>query len=295
MAGAGELEYLPMKISGWLNRLIGQPCRGLPFAGASAPARIAVSGLIMLCACGVASGGEEVSYVVDGTTFTGYIARPAQSGVRRGGVLVVHEWWGHNAYVRKRADMLAGLGYIALAVDMYGDGKVAEHPEDAGRFATEVRQNMDAGERRFRAALELLRAQPDVKPERIGAIGYCFGGTVVLEMARRGLPLSGVASFHGSLAGLSPVQSGTVKGRVLVFNGASDPFIKPEEIAAFKKEMDAAQVRYRFINYAGAVHSFTNPDATELGKQFNLPLAYSAAADIKSWESMKAMFETVLR
>jgi dienelactone hydrolase len=251
--------------------------------------------LVLLGVSCVAIGGQEITYTVDGTNLKGYIARPAESGVKRGAVLVVHEWWGHNAYVRHRADMLAKLGYVALAVDMYGDGKVANHPSDAGKFAGEVRNNMDAGERRFRAALELVASQPDVNPDRIGAIGYCFGGGLVLEMARRGLPLAGVVSFHGSLAGLSPVQAGAVKGRVLVLNGADDPFIKPEQIATFKNEMDAAGANYRFINYAGAKHSFTNPDATDNGRKFNLPLAYSAVADVRSWEAMKSLFETALR
>jgi dienelactone hydrolase len=251
--------------------------------------------LLLLGVSYVAMAGEEISYTVDGTTFKGYIARPSGSGAERGGVLVVHEWWGHDDYVRRRADMLAELGYVALAVDMYGDGKVADHPEDAGKFAGEVRKNLDYGEQRFRAAFDLLSSQSDVAAGRIGAIGYCFGGGLVLEMARRGLPLAGVASFHGSLGGLSPVKSGAVKGRVLVLNGADDPFIKAEQIAAFKKDMDAAGANYRFINYPGAVHSFTNPDATENGKKFNLPLAYNAEVDAKSWAAMKELFEDVLR
>jgi dienelactone hydrolase len=257
--------------------------------------RYIVTVLILLGVSCLASAGEELSYTVDGTTFKGYIARPATSGEKRAGVLVVHEWWGQNAYVRHRADMLAKLGYVALAVDMYGDGKVAEHPSDASKFAGEVRENMDAGERRFRAALELLASQSDVEVDRIGALGYYFGCGVVLEMARRGLPLAGVASFHGSLSGLSPVQPGVVKARILVLNGADDPFIKAEQITTFKQEMNAAGARYRFVNYAGAKHAFTNPDATEYGRKFNLPLAYHAAADVKSWEAMKSLFETVLR
>lgn len=257
--------------------------------------RYIASALILLGAAFAASAGEEISYTVDGTTFKGYIAHPKASADKRGGVLVVHEWWGHNAYVRRRADMLADLGYVALAVDMYGDGKVADHPSDAGKFAGEVRKNMDVGEQRFRAALKVLQSQPNVASDRIGAIGYCFGGSVVLDMARRGVPLAGVVSFHGSLAGLSPVQSGAVKGRVLVLNGADDPFIKPEQIAAFKKEMDAVGADYRFVNYEGAVHSFTNPGATENGKKFDLPLAYNADADAKSWEAMKMLFVSVLR
>lgn len=191
--------------------------------------------------------------------------------------------------------MLAELGYVALALDMYGEGKVAEHPKDAGKFAGEVRKNMDVGERRFRAALELLQSQPDVDSERIAAIGYCFGGGVVLEMAQRGLPLSAVVSFHGSLGGLSVVEPGTVKAKVLVLNGADDRFVKPEQIATFKQDMEAAGVDYRFINYPGALHGFSNPAATENGKKFNIPLAYDAQVDAQSWAEMKALFEKTLK
>ena len=241
-----------------------------------------------------ASAGEEVTYSANGVSLKGYIARPATSG-QHAGVLVVHEWWGNNDYPRKRADMLAELGYVALALDMYGDGKVAEHPKDAGKFAGEVRKNMQVGEQRFRAALKLLGDQPDVDGERIAAIGYCFGGGVVLEMARRGLPLSAVVSFHGSLGGLSPVEPGNVKGKVLVLNGADDPFIKAEQIAQFKQEMEEADADYRFINYPGAVHGFTNPAATEVGKKFDLPLAYNEQVDAQSWAEMKKLFENALQ
>jgi len=243
-----------------------------------------------------ASAGEEVAYTADGTTMHGYIARPMMDGGgKRPGVLVVHEWWGNNDYTRKRAEMLAGLGYVALAVDMYGGGKVADHPSDAGRFAGEVRKNMNAGEARFRAAMEFLQSQPDVDGARIGAIGYCFGGGVVLEMARRGLPLAGVASFHGSLGGLSPVEPGAVKAEVLVLNGAADPFVKPEQIAAFEQEMDAAGAEYTFVNYPGTLHSFSNPDATANGERFDLPLRYEPQVDAHSWEQMRRLFERVLR
>lgn len=178
---------------------------------------------------------------------------------------------------------------------MYGDGKIATHPKDAGAFAGEVRKNMDVAETRFRAAMSLLAGQPDVDSRRIAAIGYCFGGGVVLEMARRGLDVAGVVSFHGSLGSPAPARPGAVKAKVLVLNGADDPFVKPEQIEAFKKEMEAAGVDYRFINYEGAVHAFTNPDATENGRKFNLPLAYHAEVDRKSWEEMRRFFGAVLK
>jgi dienelactone hydrolase len=247
-----------------------------------------------------ARAGEEVTYSANGTTLKGYLARPAgtttsAAGAKRPGVLVVHEWWGNNDYPRKRADMLAELGYVALSLDMYGDGKVAEHPKDAGAFAGAVRKDMATAEKRFLAARALLSRQPDVDTGRIAAIGYCFGGGIVLEMARRGVPLNAVVSFHGSLAPVTPMPPGAFKGKVLVLNGAADPLVKPDQIAAFKQEMEAARADWRFIDYPGALHGFTNPAATEKGKQFNSPLAYDADADRKSWEEMKALLANVFR
>ena len=239
--------------------------------------------------------GEEITYQSDGVELKGYLAYDDEIAGKRPGVLVVHEWWGHNDYVRERARMLARLGYTALALDMYGDGKQAEHPDDAGKFASEVRSNMPEAEQRFRAALAQLRIHPTVEAEKIAAIGYCFGGGIVLEMARRGVDLDGVVSFHGSLATDSPAEKGEVKARVLVLNGEDDPFTKPEQIAAFKREMEAAGVDYTFINYPGAKHAFTNPDADKFGEKFNMPLAYNAEADKKSWAEMRRFFAELFK
>jgi len=234
--------------------------------------------------------GKAVTYHTGNTTLKGYIAYDDSIKGKRPGVLVVHEWWGHNAYARHRADMLAALGYTALAVDMYGDGKQANHPDDAGKFAGAVRKNMPQAEARFRAALKVLHKHPTVDRNRTAAIGYCFGGGIVLEMARRGLPLDGVVSFHGSLATASPAQKGKVSARLLVLNGADDPFTTAEQIAAFKQEMTNAGVDFRFISYPGAKHSFTNPQADEFGKRFNMPLAYNEKADKASWDELIAFF-----
>jgi len=240
--------------------------------------------------------GRDVDYrAADGTVLNGYLASDDSFAGRRPGVLVVHEWWGHNAYARKRAEMLAGRGYTALAVDMYGGGQQAAHPEDAGKFAGAVRKNLPVMKERFLAALELLRAQPNVDPAKIAAIGYCFGGGVVLEMARAGVDLKGVASFHGSLEGGSKAQPEMVKARVLVLNGAADKFITPEQIAAFKQEMAAAGVNYKFVNYPGALHSFTNPDADAYAKQFNMPIGYNAEADQASWLELQTFFAEIFR
>lgn len=237
--------------------------------------------------------GEVVQYKVGDQVFKGYIAFDDATKNKRPGVLVVHEWWGHNEYARKRARMLAELGYTALALDMYGDGKQAHHPDDAGKFAGEVRKDMEGAKARFVAAEDLLKKHATVDSHKIAAIGYCFGGAVVLQMARAGLDLQGVVSFHGSLGTPSPAVKGMVKAKVLVANGADDSFVKPEEIDAFKKEMEVAGVDYKFINYAGAKHSFTNTDADEYAKKFNMPIAYNAEADTQSWAEMQAFFKKI--
>ena len=238
--------------------------------------------------------GEEVDYKSGDTVMKGYLAYDDSISGKRPGILVVHEWWGHNEYARKRARMLAQLGYTALAVDMYGDGKQASHPEDAGKFAGEVRKNMSVAEARFNAAIELLKSHKTTNPAKIAAIGYCFGGGLLLELARRGIDLDAVVSFHGSLATEHPAQPGDVKAKVLVCHGADDPFTKPEQLAAFKAEMNNAKVDFTFKEYPGAKHSFTNPDADKFGKQFNLPLAYNEKADKQSWEDMKLFLQNAL-
>lgn len=239
--------------------------------------------------------GKEIAYRADGVSFRGYLAYDDAIKGKRPGVLVVHEWWGHNPYARKRARMLAELGYVALAVDMYGEGKQASHPEDASKFSSAVMQNLAEAEQRFMAAYRTLQQQPVTDPQRIAAIGYCFGGGVVLAMARRGVPLHGVVSFHGSLGAGAPAQPGRIKAKILVLNGADDPFVTPEQIAAFKQEMQEAGADYEFINYPGAKHSFTNPDADKFGKQFNLPLAYNPEADRKSWAKMQVFLKEVFK
>ena len=239
--------------------------------------------------CGVAHAdvvGEAVEYRAGDVTLNGYIAWDDAIKGQRPGILVVHEWWGHNEYVRRRARMLAEEGFTALAVDMYGGGKLAQHPKDAGRFAGEVRNNMTQAEARFKAAMEVLAGHETVGGQSISAIGYCFGGGMVLAMARRGLDLDVAASFHGSLATDSPAEKGTVKARLFVANGADDPLVKPEHVDAFRAEMDRADVVYRFIDYPGAKHAFTNPDADRYGKEFGLPLAYNKEADSASWDEL---------
>ena len=237
--------------------------------------------------------GEPVEYRNGATLMKGYLAYDNAIQGKRPGILVVHEWWGHNEYARKRARQLAGMGYTALAVDMYGDGKQAGHPKDAGKFAAEVKKNMSVATDRFKAAMVTLQSHDSVTKEDISAIGYCFGGGIVLEMARRGVDLDLVGSFHGSLAATEQAKKGAVKAEVLVFNGADDPFVKQAHIDAFMAEMADAGVKYTFTNYPGAKHSFTNPDADKFGKQFNLPLAYQREADEKSWASLTKVLKVV--
>lgn len=238
---------------------------------------------------------KELDYVVDGVTMQGYLAYDDAIKGQRPGVLVVHEWWGHDDYARKRARMLAELGYTALALDMYGEGKHVHHPNDANKLSSELTANHAVVKARFQAAFDALQKQPTVDPKRIAAIGYCMGGSVVLEMARSGMPLAGVVSFHGNLATANPAQAGGIKGGVLVLTGADDPFVPAEQVTQFKQEMDAAKVDYQLIAYPGAKHSFTNPEADKRGKEFNIPLAYNAEADKASWQEMQNFFGKIFK
>lgn len=230
---------------------------------------------------------KAVDYSAQGMVMRGYLAYDGNLKGKQPGVLVVHEWWGINDYVRRRVRMLAELGYIGLAVDMYGEGKQATNPDEAGKLSSELMKNPDMATARFMAAIDLLKQQPMVDPDRIAAIGYCFGGGIVLNMARQGLDLKEVVSFHGILTPIIHAQVGAIRAKILVLNGADDKFISLEQIEAFKQEMKSVGANLRFISYPGAIHSFTNPDATELGKKFNMAVAYNAEADRKSWDEMK--------
>ncbi len=240
---------------------------------------------------------EEILYSADGVTMKGFLAWDDSIAGQRPGILVVHEWWGNNAYAHHRAEMLAELGYTALAVDMYGDGKTADHPDDAKKFMSAALANLPGSRERFNAAMEVLKAHPTVNPEKIAAIGYCFGGGVVLHMARYGADLDAVASFHGSLGlGVAPPGEGAaIKARVVVYNGEDDTFISPDAIAALQAEMEKAGANYEFINYPGAIHGFTNPDATANGEKFGMALAYSPLADQSSWDHMQLVFKSVFK
>ncbi len=236
--------------------------------------------------------GKEITYGTDSTTLKGYIAYDENKEGKRPGIIVVHEWWGHNDYVRERANKLAELGYTAIALDMYGDGKQAGHPADAQKFVGEVFSNLEEATARFNAALELLKNDPNVDGEKIGAIGYCFGGSVALSMANAGIDLDAVAAFHSGVT-LPIPPSNKLKAKVLICNGADDTFISKESADAYKILLDSAGADYQYIAYPGVVHSFTSPAADSLGKAFELPLAYNKEADEKSWEEMKKLFASV--
>lgn len=232
---------------------------------------------------------QTVEYSSGGTPLKGFLVWDDAIEGKRPAVIVVHEWWGLNDYARARARQLAQLGYTALALDMYGDGKAATHPADAQEFMHSVMSNADLMKKRFMAAKSVLEQDATVDSKRIAAIGYCFGGYVVLQMAREGVPLKAVASFHGMLGTEKPAQPHTVTAKIGVFNGADDGMVPPASIDAFKQEMTNAGVDYTFVNYPGTKHGFTNPEATALGQQFNMPIAYNAEADKDSWEKLQAL------
>lgn len=235
----------------------------------------------------------EVSYESGGVTMYGLLAWDDSSDAKRPGILVVHEWWGHNDYARKRARDLAELGYVALAVDMYGDGKSTGHPKEAGAFAGAVMKDLPLAKARFESALELINEHPLVDPTKNAAIGYCFGGGIVLNMASMGVELDGVVSFHGSLGIKTDIKPNSVKAKILVCNGEDDKLVSQQSIQTFKQKMNAARADFAFRNYKGAQHGFTNPGATEKGKEFGLPIAYQEAADIQSWMEMGVFLKTL--
>lgn len=238
---------------------------------------------------------EVVNYQVAGQPFQGYLSYDDTIPGKRPGVLVVHEWWGNNAYARKRADMLAKLGYTAFALDMYGTGKLADHPDDARKFMQAALSDITVAETRFNTAWKWLQQQPTVNPGQIAAIGYCFGGGIVLHMAETGAHLAGVVSFHGSLGLKMPEKHAPITAKMLVLNGADDPLITAEQIATFKQDMQTARADYEFINYPGAKHGFTNPEADGFAKRFNMPLAYNATADKDSWQRMQKLLAQIFK
>jgi dienelactone hydrolase len=239
---------------------------------------------------------EPVTYKDGETTMKGVIVYDADRQGKRPGIVMVHEWWGITKHIHNEARDFASQGYTAFIADMYGDAKTADNPKDAGALSSAVMKNPKTMESRFNAAREQLAKHPTVDAARIGAVGYCFGGAVVLNMARAGADLAGVAGFHASLGLNTPAPApGSVKAKILILNGADDPFVKKEQYATLKADLDAAKAQYRVIEYPGAVHAFTNPEATEIGKKFNLPLRYDAKANEQAKAEASKFFVEVLK
>jgi dienelactone hydrolase len=237
-----------------------------------------------------------VTYKDGDTTLKGFVVYDTAKKDKRPGIIVVHEWWGITKHMHNEAHRLARQGYTAFIADMYGDAKTADNPKDAGALSGSVMMNPQAMQSRFNAARAELAKQPSVDPARIGAVGYCFGGAVVLNMARAGADLAGVAGFHASLGLNTPAPApGTVKAKILVLNGADDPFIKKEQYVQFEGDLKAAKADYKVITYPGAVHAFTNPEATATGKKFNLPLRYDAKANKQAEAEASKFFAALFR
>ncbi|MFL6650749.1 MAG: dienelactone hydrolase family protein [Sulfurifustaceae bacterium] len=237
---------------------------------------------------------QEIDYKAGAVTCKGFIAYDAAATDKRPAVLVVHEWWGNNDFSRNIARKLAGAGFVGFALDMYGEGRQADNPQTASQMSGEIGKNPPLLRDRFNAAREFVAKHPGIDPTRIAAIGYCFGGMVVLQMARMGEDLRGVVSFHGLLGTGLPAQAGKVKAKVLVLNGADDPFVPKPQLEGFENEMKAAGADYKVVNYPGGKHAFTNPGATERGQRFSLPLEYNADIDKKSWDEALAFLKRVL-
>ena len=232
---------------------------------------------------------EPVEYKQGGVSFRGQIAYDDAAKDKRPGVIVVHEWWGLNDFAKRAAESVAQLGYVALAVDMYGKGKVTKNPQEAGAWAGQVRGTPLMRER-ARAGLEVLAKNELADPKRLAAMGFCFGGTTVLELAYSGADVRGVVSFHGGLAAPKPEDLKHIKASFLVLHGADDPHVKPEDIAAFQEGMRQAKADWQMVLFGGAVHSFTNPEATGL----NMPgVAYDAKTAARAFQCMEFFFKEI--
>jgi len=240
---------------------------------------------------------EELSYSAGGVEMKAYIAWDGDLEGQRPGVLVVHEWWGANAYARRRADMLAELGYTGMALDMYGAGKVAENPDEAGGLMNGLLGDLPVVRSRFNAALEVLKAHPSTDSSRSAAIGYCMGGGIVLHMARYAADLKAVASFHGALplGVAAPGEGGDVTARIAVYHGEDDVLIPAEAVDAFRAEMKKTQADCLFVLLPTALHGFSNPIATSKGEEYGLPLRHDERADQASWNHMQLVMESAFR
>ena len=235
---------------------------------------------------------KVVEYEFDGVKLKGFLAHDDAVKEKRPGVLVVHEWWGLDDYAKDRCKQLAGLGYVAFAPDMYGEGKTAEHPDDARKMATMTRANAKVWRGRAEAGLKQLASQPSVDATKLAAIGYCFGGTTCLQLAYAGADLKAVVTFHAAITPIpTEAEAKAVKPKILVCHGDADFFIKPEDVKAFREALDNAKVKYEFVGYKDVFHSFTVPGAD---KHMIKGMKYDKAADEDSWKRMLALFKETL-
>jgi dienelactone hydrolase len=233
---------------------------------------------------------ETVEYKDGDTLLKGYLVFDGALQGKRPGAILVHEWWGLNDYAKQRAEMLAELGYVAFAVDMYGDQKVTEHAEEAKAWMTKIQENVDTWQRRALLGLDILKQHELVDPDYTAAIGYCFGGATVMQMAYAGADLKGVVSFHGSLPPATESQQKNIKAKVLAAHGAADGFVPQERISAFTRALDAAGADWQMVIYGGARHAFTNPGAGDYGID---GLKYDEKADSRSWALMQSFFDEI--
>lgn len=236
---------------------------------------------------------EEVSYDIDGKTHQSFVAYEGDADQVKPVVMVLPEWWGVTEYTKNRAKQLAELGYFAMVVDYYGEGKTVDNPEEAEKLSSEFYKIPINAKLKFDKAKAQLLKFSNADYNKIAVIGYCFGGAQALNMARLEDELKGVVSFHGNLmTGLKPKNSDV---KILVCNGAADTYVPAEEIAAFKKQMDSAKIDYKFIDYPNALHSFTNPEATANGEKYKMKIAYNKEADEKSWNDMKTFLTEIFK
>ena len=232
---------------------------------------------------------ENVDIAIDTTTMKCFVAYDENKKGKEPIVAVVPEWWGVNDFTKNKAKQLANEGYFAIVVDMYGQGRTADNPDAAMGYAGGFYKNPHLATGRIEAAFNKAKTYPQADRFKTAAIGFCFGGTMVLNAAKLGASIDGVVSFHGGLQGVAPAKN-TVKSKILVLNGAADPYVPAKDVANFKKQLDSAGVPYTFKDYPGALHAFTNPQSDENARKFKIAVGYNEAADKNSWNDMKAFF-----
>jgi dienelactone hydrolase len=238
---------------------------------------------------------ENITYPGDTVVMNGFVAYDSNDTKKKPAIIIIHEWWGLNDYAKSRARKLAALGYVAMAIDLYGNGRIADNPDTAEKLSMPFYYNPIMAKNRFDAALAKLKTYSQVDTNNIAAIGYCFGGAQVINIANLGEDLKGIVCFHGNVIAGTPVDKKLLKAKVLVCNGAADEFVPKEEVDLFRKKMDSIGAIYSVKLYPGATHAFTNPDATAIGKKFKMPIQYNATADSASWQDMKLFLESIFK